>query len=82
MTAFQAAMGTRAAPDLTRVALQQAQRSAEALFETKSVADIKKVLYSRPAHRAPCVASFDLLRSPLNAFGLTAFCQHQATCLM
>lgn len=36
-------MGSRAAPDLTRVALQQAQKSAEALFETKSVADIKKV---------------------------------------
>jgi hypothetical protein len=29
--------------DLTRVALQQAQKSAEALFETKSIADIKKV---------------------------------------
>eukprot|EP00892_Ulva_mutabilis_P009475 jgi/Ulvmu1/68/UM001_0071.1 len=36
-------MGSRAAPDLTRVALQQAQKSAEALFESKSVADIKKV---------------------------------------
>lgn len=29
--------------DLTRIALQQAQKSAEALFESKSIADIKKV---------------------------------------
>jgi hypothetical protein len=27
----------------TRLALEQAQKSAEALFETKSIADIKKV---------------------------------------
>jgi hypothetical protein len=36
--------------DLTRVALQQAQKSAEALFETKSIADIKKVRILAPDH--------------------------------
>jgi hypothetical protein len=34
----------------TRLALEQAQKSAEALFETKSIAEIKKVRHAIACH--------------------------------